>query len=139
MTSDPELRGNCFQANDFSLFLKSHLCHVLQNEPAFMNACCKSGPIIEVGGSDLSLTSLFHQGYSLMSTHTGTDFLFCRRRKNLPWITTGILLHPIPKSVNHLMTARAQNNILLVHKQQDPCIKQPFPKGSHGKVANCII
>lgn len=29
-----------------------------------------------------------------------------------------ILLDSIPKSVNHLMTARAQNNILLVHKQQ---------------------
>lgn len=40
----------------------------------------------------------------------------------------GILLHPIPKSVNHLMAARAQNNILLVHKQQDPCIKTAFPE-----------
>lgn len=56
-------------------------------------------------------------------------FSILSKKKNLPWITTGILLHPIPKSVNHLMTARAQNNIFIVHKQQDPCIKQHFSKG----------
>lgn len=30
------------------------------------------------------------------------------------------LLYFIPKSINNLMTVRAQNNVLLVHKQQDP-------------------
>lgn len=34
-----------------------------------------------------------------------------------------ILLHPIPQTVNLLMTSRAQNNILLVHKQQDPWVE----------------
>lgn len=34
-----------------------------------------------------------------------------------------ILLYSIPKSVNHLMTARAHNNILLVHKQQGPWVE----------------
>lgn len=139
MTSDPELRGNCLQANDFFFSsLKSHSCQVLQNEPAFMNVCCKSGPIIEMGGSGLSHTSLFHQCTVWWALLQGLIFDLSKK-EILLWITTSILLHPIPKSVNHLMTARAQNSILLVHKQQDPCIKQHFPKGVHGKVANCII
>lgn len=38
-----------------------------------------------------------------------------------------ILLDSIPKSVNRLMTARAQNKILLVHKQQDSWVEiAPF-------------
>lgn len=40
----------------------------------------------------------------------------------------GILLHSISKSVNHLMAVRAQNNILLVHMRQDPCIKNSISR-----------
>lgn len=137
MTSDPELRGNCFQANDFFLLFKITFVSCFTEWTIFYECVLQIWPNYR-NGRLRPFTYQFVSPSVQSDEHSYRDwFSILSKKKNLPRITMGILLHSISKSVNHLMTARAQN-ILLVHKQQNPCIKQHFPRGFYGKVANCI-
>lgn len=83
--SFPKPRRNSFQVYIFFLsFLyvggKMVPCFIKWPD-FFLNACSKSGPIMEAGGSCHLLTSLFDQVHSFITIHKMTDLYFVREEK----------------------------------------------------------